>query len=210
MGDLRNSSETRPDMEVEVVAVPPLLPGLTATGLDLPRGLAFDQWERVGAALGAVVRATPWAIGDWLNYGETHYGETYAQGMEVTGLDYATLATSKWVASRIEPSRRRESLSWSAHREVAGLEPEERDRWLDQAERGDGPDAPWTRARLRQELAKVRGDRTWSLDEAVEHLVAAVRAVKSRWPKGARARKVLGERLCALGEEVLSGGDLGA
>jgi hypothetical protein len=39
-----------------------------------------------------------------------------------------------YVASRIDPSRRREALSWSSHAEVASLAPAEQDRWLDRAE----------------------------------------------------------------------------
>ena len=33
-----------------------------------------------------------------------------------------------WVAGKVETSRRREGLSWTHHREVAGLEPKEQDR----------------------------------------------------------------------------------
>ena len=38
-----------------------------------------------------------------------------------------------YVASKIEPGRRREQLSWSHHAELAALEPADQDRWLDQA-----------------------------------------------------------------------------
>jgi len=40
-----------------------------------------------------------------------------------------------WVAGAIETSRRRDVLSWSHHREVAGLIPKEQDRLLDLAAR---------------------------------------------------------------------------
>ena len=45
-----------------------------------------------------------------------------------------TLANEKYVSSRFEISRRRESLSFSHHSEVAALEPKQQDDWLDKAE----------------------------------------------------------------------------
>ena len=38
-----------------------------------------------------------------------------------------------WVAGQIEPSRRRDTLSWSHHSEVAALEPKVQDHLLDLA-----------------------------------------------------------------------------
>lgn len=55
------------------------------------------------------------------------------------------MRAAQWVASRIENVRRRTSLPWSHHKEVAALEPEEQDRLLDQAELGE-----WSRHQLRE------------------------------------------------------------
>jgi hypothetical protein len=195
-------SSDMPSVEVEVEAPPPLLPGLTATGLDLPPGLRFDQWERVGAALGAVIRAMPWAVADWLHYGERTYGETYAQAIEVTRLNYQTLANLKSVASRIERSRRRESLSFAHHAEVASLEPAVADAWLARA-----AEEGWSARELRG-LVRQAKSKPWDVDEALDHLRVAVRAIAHRWPPGEDARQALGRQLCILGEHVLAGGDL--
>jgi hypothetical protein len=89
--------------------------------LVLDATMPFDRWAELGGTLAQVRGAVQWWIGDWCNHGERAYGDKYAQALDVTGLDYNTLATYAWVASRIEPLRRRETLSWSAHREVAGL-----------------------------------------------------------------------------------------
>jgi N6-adenosine-specific RNA methylase IME4 len=111
-----------------------VLPGsATETGLDLPADLDFERWQEVGATLGRIGRACQWWIGDWLNYGERTYGETYAQAIDATGYEYGSVANMAYVAGRIELSRRRESLSWSHHQEVAPLEPAEQDKWLDRA-----------------------------------------------------------------------------
>lgn len=124
------------------------LPGtVTETSLQLRDGLTFDEWEATGSKLGQFQRAAAWWIGDWLNYGERCYGETYAQGIEVTGLEYSTLQSFVWVSSRVEMLRRRNNLSWSHHREVAALEPDEQDEWLTRAETGD-----WSKAELRRQL----------------------------------------------------------
>lgn len=124
------------------------LPGVvTETALTLPEGLDLDDWTAAGAMLGRIGRACQWWIGDWLNYGERRYGETYAQGIEATGYEYQTVAQMAWVAGKVELSRRRESLSWSHHVEVAALDPAEQDRWLDRAE-AEG----WARNELRREI----------------------------------------------------------
>jgi N6-adenosine-specific RNA methylase IME4 len=92
-----------------------------------------SHWQDTGRLLGRIGRACQWWIGDWLNYGERRYGEKYSQGVEATGLEYQTLANFAWVARRVEPSRRREDLSWGHHAEIAALEPGEQDRLLEQA-----------------------------------------------------------------------------
>jgi len=112
-----------------------VLPGaVSETALALPDGLTFDEWAQVGEALGTMDRASAWWTGDWINAGERHYGESYAQALDRTKLDYQTLANRAWVASRVEFSRRRENLSWGHHEVVAALGPAEQDTWLDRAE----------------------------------------------------------------------------
>jgi hypothetical protein len=102
--------------------------------LELAPGTTFERWVEIGSMLGRISRAMPWLIGDWIEYGESRYGEKYAQALDATGLDYSTLSNYAYVCRRIEPSRRREHLSFSVHAEVASLPPDEQDRWLDRAE----------------------------------------------------------------------------
>jgi hypothetical protein len=103
------------------------------TGLTVTRDLSFDEWTRIGTSLQAVESGMQWALGDWLNYGEAKYGEKYAQAVEATGYTYQTLADFAYVASRVTISRRRETLRFSHHREVAALEPDEQDAILERA-----------------------------------------------------------------------------
>ena len=134
-----NTNRSRPDCRPpsrflsehvnDIIASPEMqlaFPGkLTRVGLELPEGLSFDDWSAVGQTLKNVEESRLWWVGDWLNYGEAGYGETYSQAVEVSGYGYGTTANAKWVSGRIEISRRRESLSWAHHYEVAALEPDD-------------------------------------------------------------------------------------
>src|SRR5215831_479476 len=126
------------------------VPGvLTETGLCLPEQLSFEDWLETGGWLARVEHTYRWCIGDWLNYGDRAYGEKYHDGLHMFDLDYGSLRDCAWVAANIELSRRRDKLSWSHHREIADLLPDEQDAWLDRAEAGH-----WSRQELRK---RIRG-----------------------------------------------------
>lgn len=123
-----------------------VLPGrISETALTLPDGIDFDEWQRIGETLGRIGRAHQWWLGDWLNYGEATYGETYAQGINLTGYEYGTLANIAWVSREV--SFRNENLSWKHHYVVAPLTPAEQREWLEKAERYG-----WSAAELRQQI----------------------------------------------------------
>lgn len=105
------------------------------SGLSIADGLKYENWEQIGHCIVQGRSAMQWALGDWLNYGESNYGEMYSQAIDMTGYSENTLRTTKWVASRFQLSRRRDNLSFSHHREVAGLPAEQADSILDKAER---------------------------------------------------------------------------
>jgi hypothetical protein len=96
--------------------------------------MSFEQWVLHGRRLGAIGRGVGWWIGDWLRFGNARYGEKYVKAARITGYDVQTLMNMVYVASSVEPSRRRERLSWSHHAEVAALPPEEQSEWLDRVE----------------------------------------------------------------------------
>jgi hypothetical protein len=123
----------------------------SALSLPLPPDLPYDRWATMLRALGLMDRAGRFWLGDALNYGERRYGERYSQALEDTGLAYQTLQNIAYVARRWEGYRRRETLPWSLHAEVASLPPEEQDVWLDLAASGN-----WTRRRLRESLQQAR------------------------------------------------------
>lgn len=107
---------------------------LHKVGLEVVGELAFDEWQQFLGNLNLVQGSIHWWLGDAVNYGERKYGETYAQAVEVTGFDDGTLRNDAWVANRIELSRRHDNLSFGHHQEVAALEPDQQDYWLNYAE----------------------------------------------------------------------------
>lgn len=131
-----------------------------ATGMEVEGDPTFDEWQSCGLALRAIdqdiISPFMFWVGDYINYGEHTYGDQYAQMMEDTGLAYQTLANAVYVCSRVEPSRRREHLSFSHHAEVASLSPHEQTTWLDRA-----ADESWSSHELRAHIRKeVKGHAT--------------------------------------------------
>ena len=120
---------------------------LTETSWTPRTDLTFEQWADAGRDLLRMGRAVNWWLGDWILYGERRYGEMYADAIDLTGLEYGTLANIVRVARHVESSRRREQLSWSHHVEVAALSPAEQDEWLRRADQ-DGLTVARLRARL--------------------------------------------------------------
>lgn len=108
-----------------------------STGLVITGSPSYEDWERCGHGLGQIEGAIHWWLGDWARYGETRYGEKYAQAVDETGYAYGTLANDKYVSGRVEFSRRRDKLSFAHHQEVAALEPEDQAELLEWAEAED-------------------------------------------------------------------------
>jgi len=119
------------------------------TSLQFRRIPSLDEFESICNTLGAMDRSIMWWIGDALAYGEITYGETYTQFAELTGKDIETIKKAKKVCERVEIGRRRPSLSFSHHDEVAYLESDQQEFYLAKAEK-----EKLTRKELRIALGK--------------------------------------------------------
>jgi hypothetical protein len=128
---------------------------LTTTSWAPRSDLGLREWLLQGRRLGALGRGVGWWIGDWLNYGNSRYGERYARAARVTGYDRQTLMNMVYVSSRFPAARRRTALSWSHHAEIAALTVEEQEHWLDAAER-ERMSARSLRAELQAERRAAR------------------------------------------------------
>jgi hypothetical protein len=171
----------------------------TARGMSLRAGLQFDEWRRAGSQIARISSASAWWLGDWVNYGEQAYGSRYRAALEVTALDYKTLRNYAWVARRFELARRRDSLSFQHHAEVAGLAPAEQELWLARADRQH-----WSRNELRRRLAADRarrGERSLSHPLVLRMEIAAVR--EQRWRAAATcAEQDLSDWIAAAADDA--------
>lgn len=97
----------------------------------------FDEWMQLGGFFDFLHQNVQWFRADWVRFGETNFGEKYAQAIEATGLKYQTLANEVYVAERFSESERRHvgKLSFAHHAVVAPLTPKEQDTYLARAEK---------------------------------------------------------------------------
>ena len=169
----------------------------TATGLLFAEDTPIEIWGALVERLTRQHKRIEWAIGDALQFGERRYGDTYAQWVEETGLSENTLATIKWVAGKIESSRRREDVGWSHHREVAALPPPVQDRLLaEAAEKGLTRYQVRVAAQLLDDEGRGRAvDATGTPVEEPEPLVW----VPGRSELSADARAMLEQKLAGMG-----------
>ena len=144
------------------------------------------EFERVGTMLHQANRMLAWWTGDWFNAGENYHGEAFAQLLDHTGMDPATVTQYAWVCRQVPHDRRVPTLSFSHHREVADLSPDQQYVWLSRAE-----DAGYSSHRLRRELAKATKaeSRLWVLVAATSPEDAE--AFRDRCVAEGRAAKVI-------------------
>ncbi len=126
---------------------------VTATSWQLPDGMSEEEWGAAGAVLGQVERSATWWIGDWWAYGKPwdRARTELVKSENWDGPDYGTCRNAATVAAAFELSRRRDSLSFKHHTEVAGLSATDADRLLDVAEAQE-----WSTRQLRAEVSKLR------------------------------------------------------
>jgi hypothetical protein len=109
---------------------------ISPTGIKFNEELNFEEWDQLGQKLAPLGKSIGFIIGDWINYGEAHYGEKYEQALERTGMAYNTLANFAYVARKIESSLRNENLDFTQHYVVAKLKTDdEKQHWLNMAEK---------------------------------------------------------------------------
>ena len=134
----------------------------------------------IGRSVVGSADASTWWLADWARYGEGAYGSRYRDAIAITGLGGQTLRNYAWVAGRFEASRRRDTLSFAHHAEVAALPPVEQDAWLDHAEQGG-----WSRNELR---VRIRREAPDTADRVLEHVRLDVGSDRAeRWRSAAEA-----------------------
>lgn len=130
---------------LQVVGVQP-----NRVSLNLSEGLGFNEWRAIGEKLVRMQDSSQWWVGDWLAYGD-RYRRDYTTAMEQLDHSFHALRNYAYVSSRVESALRSADLSWSHHRLVAPLEPDQQRYWLDEALRHG-----WTVRDLEQSIAEQR------------------------------------------------------
>jgi hypothetical protein len=179
-----------------------------AQGLCLKRTMTFDEWAALGHRIAVIASASAWSLGDWLNFGEKVFGKRYRTAIDATHFDYQTLRNYAWVARSFAVSRRRDTLSFAHHAEVAALPEPAQELWLSRAEKGR-----WSRGELR---GRLRAERR-ALAGARDALPVVVRVEvqpeqERRWREAAAANRLaladwLASTMDAAANEVLTTGE---
>lgn len=124
---------------------------LTRVSFRLPAEISWDQYEALGRMFGVVHESIKFAIGDWLVQGKQLFGDDVYQAAEALGVAIASLMQYERVAERIELERRVGTLTWSHHRCVVALDPDDQDLWLKRAEASG-----WSKGELENHLREQR------------------------------------------------------
>lgn len=144
----------------------PLGSEATEVQLKLPKKLKYDEWEQVTDGLIKAESSSQWLIGDSLLYGRDHYGEQYAQVIDVQKLkrtDEATIRGYLWVSENVPPDNRRSKLRWYHHKEVAKFDHKIQAAWLERAET-----LGWTVRELRQHIRELEDEANETAPEEAE------------------------------------------
>lgn len=105
-------------------------------GLQLPDVTTIEDWAHIGDRVRMVGRSMGWIVGDWLNFGEDHFGEEYAQYAENCGYDPGVLSTYQTVARRFTPEQRNPGVSFTHYRLLVRFSDAKVARWLDKIVEG--------------------------------------------------------------------------
>jgi uncharacterized protein YbaR (Trm112 family) len=123
--------------------VSPAIPGrLTETSLDLPEDITEDRAAECGRVLLRMHESSCWWLGDWFNFVQERFPQTWPQMVEATEYQERTLRKFGWMCRRIPRGKRYELLSPRHHEIVAPLPPEKQEEYLQKAapeKRGDPP-----------------------------------------------------------------------
>ncbi len=123
-------------------------------GLDISATPSFEEFDVFGQLLTFFDRTLDWSIGDFWNAAHKRFRDEALQLFSENGMKLKTVQNKGSVCKKFPASRRRETLHFSHHAAVAGLETPDQERLLDNAtERG------WTVPQLRLAVRKWKQDK---------------------------------------------------
>lgn len=117
-----------------------VLPGLHALGFDPPEGMTFSYFQGCMSYLRTLEAASPWALGDLLNWADTQPKEIAEAAIQYASQLYVpqTCTNRKSITKRFKKHERWGfPLTFSHHAAVAYMDPAVRQKLLEQAQAGD-------------------------------------------------------------------------
>ena len=130
---------------------------MTPTHVVIRKAPTFEEWQAAFEWTQQAESVAPFWVGDLIECGEAAFGEKYAQALDATTYSEKTLRNYAYVARQVAANRRRPQLGWGIHAEVASLEPDQQDAWLDRA-MAEGLTRDELRALLREAKATDAGE----------------------------------------------------
>lgn len=107
------------------------------TGLIIAEDTTIQEWQELGQSLKKIEGAVQFWIGDWARFGDKKGfytdSKVYDKLEEITGLSHGTLKDYKSVCENVQSSNRFDDLSFTHHIEVAKLEPQKQEFFLNKA-----------------------------------------------------------------------------
>lgn len=116
---------------------------ITSRGLEIPEGLAPDEWQDVGYVIKGLDSSIAWAIGDWAIAAMETWGLTAAQIAKMFEYETSTIETYVSVCRSVQGMIRNHASTFGHARLVARLSLDERIDWLERAAIGN-----WTARQL--------------------------------------------------------------
>lgn len=121
------------------------------TGIKFDDSVDFKTWESQGHEFAGVISMfhnhMKWWLGDWINHGESAYGEKYSQALDETMYAHGSLRNCAYVCRKIPLENRNPGMSFEHHYEVAKLPPGDQAEWLAEADINN-----WTVRQLRKAI----------------------------------------------------------
>ena len=115
---------------------------------------SLEAWLAAGETLFGDWSDRSWQVADWLSAGIDAWGiAATAHAEKNSGFSRGRISNYNTVSKAFAEFRRRNTLSFSHHLEVARLPEAEQDRLLDAAESGK-----WTRGQLREAVRETTGE----------------------------------------------------
>jgi hypothetical protein len=136
----------------------------TPTGLDVSEEASEADWNEVGKILAYLDSALQWLIGDWANWyverqspkDDNERGRLYDEICEMFNLERPkTVRNYALVCRKVHVSLRKDTLSFSHHNLVTGLDEDWQEIWLSRAEKEN-----WSVAEMSRQMQNEGDSKT--------------------------------------------------